>query len=895
MSSAKSNDKEEKLILLPEYSSDNPNNHENIICDFIIKETLGKGSFGVVKSAINTQTGEKVAIKILNETKIPYEEKINSLREIEIMKNLKHPNIIRFYGYISNDKQLYLITEYIKGIELFQYISLKKKIEESEACIYFQQIINGIEYLHKMDIVHRDLKPENILIDRYLKEVKIIDFGLSNKYTDKSALLSTLCGSPLYAAPEVLLEKGYKPGPVDIWSAGVILYFMISGKLPFNGDSDEELYKKIIDAKVKNIQGASKEVNDLIKKILNPNPRKRITISKIKNHPWFNLFNNNNFGNLNYYGILTNKYVIPVDEEIVEEMKKRFEISDIEIRSSILGNKLNDISTLYYLIAEQRRREGKISISDFNNEIFINYIKDENNLLKKYGNDIKKVIKMRKFGIEQENKLRSDSNSKSKLIIKKKVMSLERVNSDEKKDIFRSLSPSIKNSNNIKLFNNNTAYKSPKAYKSIDEANNSNSKFNRINTEIDSIKHNTNMQYKKIFTKSNTSKTAFVKKNKIINSPVYQKRKIGKIINNKNGNSETEMPSTNNNNFSLNKQRSQDEKLYYKEKDNLEDKIEIKRKKIGQNLSPINDYKNQNIHNKLIDINKTEIITNSKPNSPKGEFSASLHMSNTLTKREEKKNMVKQNTGLLYKKRKISKHSYRSKENDIRKPKIEQIKISNVNNTMNNCFTLGTNDKLNNKKHYINTENTNNEELSDNKGMNRYLSQDLSDAKNRKIKPHHNKTNSGNIFKMKKDAKIYINRINSGDNLFTSINNNFNINVPKEKLKDILNMDRDFSKFSLIDNKDVNQFIDPFDLNNIYFKKKGILKKELLEKLEKKKIRCKKLGNYWFSAQLKKDATVEFEIKGFKNSSNNICVLKIKKVKGTNNSIFNYLKKILKN
>ena len=521
MSSGQNNNKQEKLILLPEYSSDNPNNHENIICDFIIKETLGKGSFGVVKSAINTQTGEKVAIKILNEAKIPYEYKINSLREIEIMKNLKHPNIIRFYGYISKDKQLYLITEYIKGIELFQYISLKKKIEESEACIYFQQIISGIEYLHKMDIVHRDLKPENILIDRYLKEVKIIDFGLSNKYTDKSTLLSTLCGSPLYAAPEVLLEKGYKPGPVDIWSAGVILYFMISGKLPFNGDSDEELYKNIIDAKVKNIKGASKEVNDLIKKILNPNPRKRITISKIKNHPWFNLFDNNNFENLSYYGILINKYVIPVDEEIVEEMKKRFEISDIEIRTSILGNKLNDISTLYYLIAEQRRREGKISISDFNNEIFINYIKDENNLLKKYGNDINKVIKMRKYGIEQEKKIRADSNSKSKLIIKKKVMSLERENSDEKKDIFRSLSPSLKSSNNIKLFNNNTAYKSPKIYKSIDEANNSNSKLYRINTEVNSIKHIANFQYKKIFTKSNTSKTAFIKKNKIITTPVY--------------------------------------------------------------------------------------------------------------------------------------------------------------------------------------------------------------------------------------------------------------------------------------------------------------------------------------------------------------------------------------
>ena len=891
MSSGQNNNKQEKLILLPEYSSDNPNNHENIICDFIIKETLGKGSFGVVKSAINTQTGEKVAIKILNEAKIPYEYKINSLREIEIMKNLKHPNIIRFYGYINKDKQLYLITEYIKGIELFQYISLKKKIEENEACIYFQQIISGIEYLHKMDIVHRDLKPENILIDRYLKEVKIIDFGLSNKYTDKSTLLSTLCGSPLYAAPEVLLEKGYKPGPVDIWSAGVILYFMISGKLPFNGDSDEELYKNIIDAKVKNIKGASKEVNDLIKKILNPNPRKRITISKIKNHPWFNLFDNNNFENLSYYGILINKYVIPVDEEIVEEMKKRFEISDIEIRTSILGNKLNDISTLYYLIAEQRRKEGKISISDFNNEIFINYIKDENNLLKKYGNDINKVIKMRKYGIEQEKKIRADSNSKSKLIIKKKVMSLERENSDEKKDIFRSLSPSLKSSNNIKLFNNNTAYKSPKIYKSIDEANNSNSKLYRINTEVNSIKHIANFQYKKIFTKSNTSKTAFVKKNKIINSPVYQKRKIGKIISNKNGNSETEIPSTNNNRF------SQVEKLNNKGKENQDDKIEIKRKKNEYNQNPINNFKNQNVHNQLIDINKTEIITNSKPNSPKGHLSTSLHISSTLTKREEKKKMLKQNTGLLYKKRKISKHSERSKENDIRKPKIEQIKKCNINNTVNNCLTLSTNDKLNNKKHYINIENTNNEELSDNKGMNRYLSQDLSDAKNRKIKPHHNKTNSGNIFKMKKDDKIFINRINSGNNLFTSINNNFNINVSKEKLKILLNMDRDFSKFSLIDNKDTNQFIDPFDLNNIYFKKKGILKKELLEKLEKKKIRCKKLGNYWFSAQLKKDASIEFEfeIKGFKNSLNNLSVLKIKKVKGTNNSIFNYLKKVLKN
>ena len=363
---------------------------------------MGKGAFGVVKLAINSQTGEKVAIKIINETKIAKEQKLNFLREIEILKNIKHPNIIRLYSHISKQKQLYLITEYIKGIELFQYISLKKKIEESEACIYFQQILCGLEYLHKMGISHRDIKCENILVDHHLKEIKIIDFGLSNKYSDKSELLSTLCGSPLYAAPEVLTGKGYKPRPVDIWSAGIVLYFMLSGRLPFQADTDEELYKKIIDAKITNIKGISKEGNDLVKQILNPNPRKRISIFKIKSHPWFNLFNNNNFVNINYYGLSVNKYVIPIDEEIVEEIKNQFNLSDVEIRASILENKLNDITTLYYLIVIKKEKEGKKSISDFKNEDFKKYIKDENNSLKKYGNDINKVIKMRKNGVEAE-------------------------------------------------------------------------------------------------------------------------------------------------------------------------------------------------------------------------------------------------------------------------------------------------------------------------------------------------------------------------------------------------------------------------------------------------------------------------------------------------------------
>ena len=181
---------------------------------------------------------------------------------------------------------------------------------------------------------------------------------------------------------------------------------MLSGRLPFQGESDEDLYKKVIEAKVTDIKGVSKEVNDLIKKLLNPNPRKRISIANIKNHPWFNLFNNNNFSKICSYGLLTNKYAIPIDEEIVEELKNNFNISETEIRSSILGNKLDDISTLYYLIVNKRSNEGKKSISDFKNDLFLKYIENEKNLLKKYRNDINKVIKMRKYGIEQEKKLK---------------------------------------------------------------------------------------------------------------------------------------------------------------------------------------------------------------------------------------------------------------------------------------------------------------------------------------------------------------------------------------------------------------------------------------------------------------------------------------------------------
>ena len=138
--------------------------------------------------------------------------------------------------------------EYVKGQELFQYILTKKKLSEDEACFYFQQIISGIEYLHKLKIAHRDIKSENILIEQNTNTIKIIDFGFSNTYGDKDKeILVTACGSPFYAPPEMLRGESYKGGAVDIWIVGFVLFYMICGYLHFDGEENSELYKKIID------------------------------------------------------------------------------------------------------------------------------------------------------------------------------------------------------------------------------------------------------------------------------------------------------------------------------------------------------------------------------------------------------------------------------------------------------------------------------------------------------------------------------------------------------------------------------------------------------------------------------------------------------------------------
>jgi 5'-AMP-activated protein kinase catalytic alpha subunit len=331
-------EEEEILSVPPEDMTDinDPEQKKKIMCDFIIKEVIGEGTFATVRLAINKQTGQKVAIKIMEKNKIVHQEdRVRIEREIKVLKNLRHPNIVHLYSVIKTEEKIYLIMEYVKGKELFDYIVMKKKLSESESCSFFQQIISGIEYLHKIKYVHRDIKPENLLINEETKELKIVDFGLSNIYTNPNKhLLSSACGSPSYAAPEMLNGEKYRAQPVDIWSCGIVLYAMICGYLPFEDEDNEALYDKICRGKFVIPNHVTENARDLINKILVTDPKKRLTIYQIKHHPWFSLYNDK--GKLMISdGLVLSKIVEPIDEEVVSSMSKTFNLTEQKIRISI--------------------------------------------------------------------------------------------------------------------------------------------------------------------------------------------------------------------------------------------------------------------------------------------------------------------------------------------------------------------------------------------------------------------------------------------------------------------------------------------------------------------------------------------------------------------------------
>ena len=259
---------------------------EVMIGDYIVKHTIGKGTFSRVKLGINKYSGEKVAIKILDKLKIVEKEDLERIiREMRMLSELDNEHVIKVYQIYEDDNHYLIIMEYCEGGELFNYIVEKQKLSENETAFFFYQIIKGVEYIHSKGIAHRDLKPENLLLDKD-KKIKIIDFGLSN-YFDGIQKLETPCGSPCYASPEMVGGNKYNGFFIDVWATGIILFAMLCGYLPFEDDNNDILFKQILSGKINYPSYLSEMSKDLLNKIIETEPEKRIKIEEIKKHPFY--------------------------------------------------------------------------------------------------------------------------------------------------------------------------------------------------------------------------------------------------------------------------------------------------------------------------------------------------------------------------------------------------------------------------------------------------------------------------------------------------------------------------------------------------------------------------------------------------------------------------------
>ncbi|XP_062974164.1 MAP/microtubule affinity-regulating kinase 3 isoform X5 [Elgaria multicarinata webbii] len=305
------------------------------IGNYRLLKTIGKGNFAKVKLARHILTGREL------------------FREVRIMKILNHPNIVKLFEVIETEKTLYLIMEYASGGEVFDYLVAHGRMKEKEARAKFRQIVSAVQYCHQKHIVHRDLKAENLLLDADMN-IKIADFGFSNEFTVGNKL-DTFCGSPPYAAPELFQGKKYDGPEVDVWSLGVILYTLVSGSLPFDGQNLKELRERVLRGKYRIPFYMSTDCENLLKRFLVLNPTKRGTLEQIMKDRWINA------------GHEEDELKPFVEPELDISDQKRIDImvgmgySQEEIQESLSKMKYDEITATYLLLG---RKSSELDASD---------------------------------------------------------------------------------------------------------------------------------------------------------------------------------------------------------------------------------------------------------------------------------------------------------------------------------------------------------------------------------------------------------------------------------------------------------------------------------------------------------------------------------------------------
>ena len=251
---------------------------------------LGQGNFAKVYHGRNLLTNDNVAMKVIKKEKLKKERFVKQIkREVSVMKLVRHPHIVELKEVMATKGKIFLVMEYVRGGELFTKLN-KGKLSEDLARKYFQQLISAVDHCHSRGVTHRDLKPENLLLDQN-EDLRVSDFGLSALPEQRRAdgMLVTPCGTPAYVAPEVLKKKGYDGSKADIWSCGVILYTLLCGYLPFQGENVIRIYRKAFRAEYELPEWVSPPAKNLISNLLVADPAKRYSIPDIMNHPWFQL------------------------------------------------------------------------------------------------------------------------------------------------------------------------------------------------------------------------------------------------------------------------------------------------------------------------------------------------------------------------------------------------------------------------------------------------------------------------------------------------------------------------------------------------------------------------------------------------------------------------------
>ena len=869
------------------------------IGDYLLLSTIGRGTFSKVKLGLHLPTKQKVAIKILNKEKINDEADIERIRrEIHILSMLRHPNIVQLYETMTNDNNIYIIMEYVEGKDLFQFIYSMQRLTEFKSSQLFRQLISCLEYIHKLGIVHRDIKPENILLNKNKKNLKLVDFGLSNTY-EKDELIKTACGSPCYAAPEMISGKDYEGFYSDLWSCGVVLYCMLVGKLPFDDEDIKRLYHNIKIANYVMPNFLSRYAQDILRRILVTNPKRRIKLEELKKHPFLLMSEKTPM----YKGIIISIDEIPVDYDIVQNMKDKYfnseEYYNINcdiIIENIKNNLHNKITTIYYLMLKMKYKD--------NPEDYI--------LKNKYNNNDNNSLNDN--NIENKDNNINNTNNNDTINLSESKRDEEKNKNSEKSPTFVKNNEEIDKSNNIIIMDKDNKSINQTLAKSIDINSSNNNFSNKKNSKkinIHNIKKilftNTNKKTEKnsnTQTNNNSPKNN-QKENLSINNDNNEKRFNILVINN--FMSDKESPEIDNYNSNLiskidkknkSKKNNENEEINSKNINKDENDLYKTRRIIIENSKNKNDKDiiinriiNNNNKNNPRNMKKIHSVKYNQKKRIKSLIGNSIKIDNFTVSINQTNNNINSHINKI--KEKYMNFSNSNKINKINKNylnKKKKIIIENNNkifgmNTMNlkpfkKCKKINFGSLEYNKiNDNINNLHTNiNEIKNDNIHRHNYILSKVYMNKpknlNKSINLANNQRNGNNKFKK------YIKKLFEEESL--SINNDFyeskslnitplfhsnisknkiykNYSINNKKTKENNNMIfnnivSDFSKF----NKTIN-IIDLYKTNEI----KNYNKSNIINNINKKNINLNKLNNI---SSIKNDNFI-YNIKLFKKNN----------------------------